>query len=351
MALKADLCSVMHAYKMLPEGKGLGFNHSGSRTFSNLNFGKNAPTSLPCLSLRNEKQHFNYNHKVLCMSARQTTKLNAAVIPLEVGETRELPSTVGRIYRTTVVSVETLVGPKGGIGEVCHIVLNHGGSFSLVEGEFLQVHFPDQRTTPFSIASCRDGDSFDGKTLSLCVRRAELLAGSASNYLCNLKPGDEVQISGPVDGKMVFPTQDLEAKHIMVATATGISPFRSNLQRLFEDPKAGVTFNGLAWLISGADNYNSLLYNKEFTQIQQKNFNHFRYQRALNNSVDDSIYQSGDEIFTLLDDGAYIYFAGSMTMMPGIKETFKKIAQERGVIWDQMLPQLIQNGHWRVEVY
>ncbi|KAJ0974844.1 hypothetical protein J5N97_016809 [Dioscorea zingiberensis] len=339
----------MHAYKMLPAGKGLGFNHSGSQILS---FGKNAPTSLPCLSLRNEKQHFNYNHKVLCMSACRATKLNAAVIPLEAVETRQLPLKVDKIYPTTVVSVETLVGPKGGIGEICHIVLNHGGSFSFVEGEFLQVHFPDdQKATPFSIASCRDGDSFDGKTLSLCVRRAALFAGSASNYLCNLKPGDEVRISGPVDGKMVFPTQDLEAKHIMVATATGIAPFRSNLQRLFEDPKAGVTFNGLAWLISGADNYNSLLYNKEFTQIQQKNFNHFRYQRALNNSVDDSIYQSGDEIFALLDDGAYIYFAGSLTMLPGIKETFKKIAQERGVDWDKLLPELIQNGQWRVEVY
>lgn len=48
----------------------------------------------------------------------------------------------------------------------------------------------------FSIASCRDGDVFDGKTLSLCVRRAELFADSVSNYLCNVKAGDVVEISG-----------------------------------------------------------------------------------------------------------------------------------------------------------
>ncbi|KAJ0974828.1 hypothetical protein J5N97_016793 [Dioscorea zingiberensis] len=284
----------MHAYKMLPAGKGLGFNHSGSQILS---FGKNAPTSLPCLSLRNEKQHFNYNHKVLCMSARRATKLNAAVIPLEAVETRQLPLKVDKIYPTTVVSVETLVGPKGGIGEICHIVLNHGGSFSFVEGEFLQVHFPDDQQPLSRLRHAEMEILLMARHSVYAFVSAALFAGSASNYLCNLKPGDEVRISGPVDGKMVFPTQDLEAKHIMVATATGIAPFRSNLQRLFEDPKARVTFNGLAWLISGADNYNSLLYNKEFTQIQQKNFNHFRYQRALNNSVDDSIYQSGDEIF------------------------------------------------------
>ncbi|KAJ0974829.1 hypothetical protein J5N97_016811 [Dioscorea zingiberensis] len=346
MALKVDLCSVMHA-KMLP-GKGLGFNNSGSQIFTNLSLGKNALTSLPCLSWKNEKQHYNYNHKVLCMSARRATKLNAVVIPLEAGDTRQLPSKVDKIYPTTVVSVKTLVGPKGGIGEICHIVLNHGGKFSFVEGQFLHVHF-QSALRDFSIASSRNGDSFDGQTLSLCVRRAE---NSVSNYLCNLKPGDEVQISGPVDGKMVFVQEPPEGKHIMVATATGIAPFRSNIQRLFVDPNAGVTFNGLAaWLISGADDYNSLLYNNEFTQIEKDNSYYFKYQRALNNSVDDSIYEGRDEIFRLLNDGAYIYFAGSKSMMPEILEIFEKIAQEKGVDWKEMLRKLKQNGQWRVEVY
>ena len=69
------------------------------------------------------------------MSARRATRLNAAVIPLEAGETRELTSKTDTTYNTSVVSVETLVGPKGGIGEVCNIVLNHGGSFSFKEGQ------------------------------------------------------------------------------------------------------------------------------------------------------------------------------------------------------------------------
>ncbi|XP_039135395.1 ferredoxin--NADP reductase, root isozyme, chloroplastic-like [Dioscorea cayenensis subsp. rotundata] len=347
MALKADLCSVMHA-KMLP-GKCLRFNHSGSRIFSNLSFRNKAPTSLPCFSLRNEKQHSKYNHKVLGMSARGATKLNAAVIPLEAGETREIPSST---YKTTVVSVETLVGPKGGLGEICHIVLDHGGSFSFVEGQYLEVHFQLIKRY-FSIASCRDGDVFDGKTLSLCVRRGELFADNVSNYLCNVKAGDVVEISGPLGKRMVFP-EPQEGKHIMVATATGIAPFRSNTQRLFLDPHVPPKhkFQGLAWLIDGADNYNSLLYNKEFTNILENNPDHFMYQRALNNnSVADLIYENGDEIFTLLDGGAYIYFAGSHTMMPGIRETFQKIADERGVDWPKKLTELIKNQHWRVEVY
>lgn len=59
----------------------------------------------------------------------------------------------------------------------------------------------------YSIASTRYGDSFDGKTASLCVRRAIYYdpetgkedpskAGVCSNFLCNAKPGDKVKITG-----------------------------------------------------------------------------------------------------------------------------------------------------------
>lgn len=80
---------------------------------------------------------------------------------------------------------------------------------------------------------------------------------------------------GPFGKEMVFP-EDPEGKHIMVATATGIAPFRSNIQRLFVDPHTTITFKGLAWLIAGADNYNSLLYDLEFSKIMDKNPDHFR---------------------------------------------------------------------------
>lgn len=59
----------------------------------------------------------------------------------------------------------------------------------------------------YSIASTRYGDFFDGKTASLCVRRAVYYdpetgkedpskSGVCSNYLCDSKPGDKVKITG-----------------------------------------------------------------------------------------------------------------------------------------------------------
>lgn len=62
-------------------------------------------------------------------------------------------------------------------------------------------------TRLYSIAASRYGDSFDGKTTTLCVRRAtywcpELKAedpakkGICSNFLCDAKPGDEITMTG-----------------------------------------------------------------------------------------------------------------------------------------------------------
>ena len=59
----------------------------------------------------------------------------------------------------------------------------------------------------YSIAASRYGDTFDGKTTSFCVRRAEYWddemnaydpakKGICSNYLCDAKPGTEINMTG-----------------------------------------------------------------------------------------------------------------------------------------------------------
>ena len=77
----------------------------------------------------------------------------------------------------------------------------------------------------------------------------------------------------------MVPPDNPKAKLIMVATETGIAPFRSNIQRFFLDPRFKDTFCGLAWLISGSEKYDSHLYNGEFTKILDKNTDNFRYLR------------------------------------------------------------------------
>lgn len=87
----------------------------------------------------------------------------------------------------------------------------------------------------------------------------------------------------------------------------------------------------------------------------------FRFDRALSREqknknggkmyVQDKIEEYSDEIFKMLDKGAHIYFCGLKGMMPGIQETLKRVAVERGENWDEKLSQLKKNKQWHVEVY
>ena len=62
----------------------------------------------------------------------------------------------------------------------------------------------------YSIASSRYGDAFDGKTATLCVRRATYWdaelgkedpakKGICSNFLCDAKPGTKIAMTGARD--------------------------------------------------------------------------------------------------------------------------------------------------------
>ena len=56
--------------------------------------------------------------------------------------------------------------------------------------------------------------------------------GVCSNFLCDTDPNMIVKVVGPVGETMLLP-EDPNADVIMVATWTGIAPFRSFMHRLF----------------------------------------------------------------------------------------------------------------------
>lgn len=170
-------------------------------------------------------------------------------------------------------------------GDIQHVILKLPEGLHYVEGQSLSV-IPDlgdgvkHKPRLYSIASTRYGDVLDGTTVSLCVRRAEYTdpvtnvvdpskMGVCSNWLCDMEPGTHVKVAGPVGKTMLLP-KDPTTDIIMVATGTGIAPFRSFLHRLFmEETVARHMFQGNAWLILGVPTTGGLLYPQEFQAMQQ----------------------------------------------------------------------------------
>ena len=178
-----------------------------------------------------------------------------------------------------LISAKRIVGANAP-GEVCHVHINSGPTFKYLEGQSLGVIPPGinpkngkaNSVRLYSIASTRYGDDLDGKSVSLCVRRAtywcpDLNAedpakkGVCSNFLCDAKPGDELQVTGPTGKVMLIPEHTPNADLIMVATGTGIAPYRGFIRRLFiEKTPAAAAFSGLAWLVLGVPTTDGLLY-------------------------------------------------------------------------------------------
>jgi len=279
-----------------------------------------------------------------------------------------------------VVSTKRIVGPKA-TGETCHIVIDHKGDFPYIEGQSWGVIPPGTREKDgkphavrlYSIASSRYGDDMTGNTGSLCVRRAtywcpELKAddpakkGICSNFLCDTGAGDEVVMTGPAGKVMLMPEEDPKTDYIMVATGTGIAPFRGFVRRLFfEETPAAKAYKGQAWLFLGVANSDALLYDDEFQEAKSKYPDNFRLDYALSREqenksggkmyIQDKVEEYADEIFNKLENGAHMYFCGLKGMMPGIQDMLAGVCKSKGIDYDEWIKGLKKAKQWHVEVY
>jgi ferredoxin--NADP+ reductase len=67
--------------------------------------------------------------------------------------------------------------------------------------------------------------------------------------------------------------------------------------------------------------------------------------------IQDKVEEYGDEVFSLLDNGAHMYFCGLKGMMPGIQEMLERVATAKGINYEEFVEKLKHNGQWHVEVY
>jgi ferredoxin--NADP+ reductase len=280
----------------------------------------------------------------------------------------------------TVLGRMKLIGDDAP-GDIEHVILRLPAGMHYVEGQSLSVIPPGvdasgRRHKPrlYSIASTRYGDLLTGDTVSLCVRRAEYYdpitgqvdpgkAGVCSSFLCDTQPGDIVQVAGPV-GKALLLPEDLSKDLIMVATGTGVAPFRAFLHRLFvEQTVARHMYTGQAWLILGVPVSSGLLYDEEFASMMESTKDSkklridYAISREMTNSqggklyVQDILAENADTLLEKLEGGAVIYFCGLKGMMPGLLESLEKVYASRGMNFTEKLKQYKDNHQWHVEVY
>jgi ferredoxin-NADP reductase len=116
-------------------------------------------------------------------------------------------------------------------------------------------------TRAYSIASPPNGNHFE-----LCLNRVE--NGHLSPYLFSMHPGDTVEMRGPF-GTFLF--RDPASDSLLVATGTGIAPFRAMLQaRLVQHPSQQIT------LLFGVRHEEGLLYRAEFEALARQ-YSTFRF--------------------------------------------------------------------------
>lgn len=75
--------------------------------------------------------------------------------------------------------------------------------------------------------------------------------------------------AGPT-GKVLLMPEDPNAVYIMVATGTGIAPYRAFWRRQFLEDVPNFKFTGLSWLFMGVANSDAKLYDDELQDILKR---------------------------------------------------------------------------------
>jgi len=266
---------------------------------------------------------------------------------------------------------------EGGQGIVQHLTFDlSAGDLHYVEGQSIGIVPPgtDDKGKPhklrlYSIASTRHGDFKDDKSVSLCVRQLEYqnpetketVYGVCSTYLCHLEVGADIAITGPVGKEMLLP-EDEDANIIMLATGTGIAPFRAYLWRMFKEIHENYKFKGFAWLIFGIPYTGNILYKDDLEGLAADYPDNFRLTYAISREQENAeggrmyiqhrVAEHADELWQLMQSPkTHTYMCGLKGMEGGIDEALSATAAKNGANWSEFQKQMKKDHRWHVETY
>ena len=250
-----------------------------------------------------------------------------------------------------------------------HIVLDFGHMpFPVLEGQSIGIIPPGadaagraHHARQYSIASPRNGERPGYNNLSLTIKRVledhqgQPVRGVGSNFMCDLKVGDKVQVIGPFGASFLMPNHP-KSHIVMICTGTGSAPMRAMTEWRRRLRSSGKFEGGKLMLFFGARTQQELPYfgplqnlPKDFIDIE------FAYSRTPGQPkryVQDALRERAADIAALLKDGnTCFYVCGLKSMEEGVVMALRDIAQQAGMDWDTVGAALKQQGRLHLETY
>jgi benzoyl-CoA 2,3-epoxidase subunit A len=246
----------------------------------------------------------------------------------------------------------------GSDSDVRHVILSFGAQpMPVLEGQSIGVVPPGPQPDGkphlprlYSVSSPRDGERPNFNNLALTVKREP--HGLCSNYICDLKKGDAVQIVGPFGATFLLPN-DPDAKLLMICTGTGAAPFRGFTMRR---QRENLSLSDRLMLIFGARTPEDLPYfgplGKVPDSFMRKIFAFSRVPDRPRKYVQDELRNNAAVVARLLrDPAAYIYICGKRAMEQGIETAFADIARDGRLDWPTLKTEMRESGRYHVETY
>lgn len=135
--------------------------------------------------------------------------------------------------------------------------------FNYLPGQFITIHFEHQGKSlkrSYSIANAPKKDN------QIEIAAGYFANGPGTELLYNLTPGDTIQVSGPY-GRLII-KDEIPGRFILVATSTGITPYRAMLQELSTLMEQHSELEVV--ILQGVQRREEILYATEFQEFSQK---------------------------------------------------------------------------------
>jgi len=233
---------------------------------------------------------------------------------------------------TATVVGNVQVNEAGTENETHHIVLDMGSMpFPLLEGQSIGIIPPgvDAQGKPhharqYSIASPRNGERPGYNNFSLTVKRVkedhqgQPVLGVCSNYLCDLKTGDKVQVIGPFGASFLMPNHP-RSNIVMICTGTGSAPMRAMTEWRRRLRQSGKFEGGRLLLFFGARTQQELPYFGPLQKLPHDFIDiHFAFSRtpgAPKRYVQDLMRERAADLAELLQDPNTCFYVCGLKSM------------------------------------